>query len=70
MYALFQAARDAGAPGVYLSGGGSTVAAFAREAEAEEVAGAMREVAASHGLETETRVTRMSTTGATLVDAG
>jgi len=70
MYALFQAARDAGAPGVYLSGGGSTVAAFAREAEADEIAGAMREVAASHGLEAETRVARMSTTGATLVDAG
>jgi homoserine kinase len=70
MYPLFQAARDAAAHGVYLSGGGSTIAAFASEADADEVAGAMREVAAVHGLEVATRVSRMSSTGAALVDRG
>jgi homoserine kinase len=69
MYPLFQAARDAGSPGVYLSGGGSAIAAFASEGVAEEVAGAMREVAAAHGLEVETRVCRMSSVGAKLVGA-
>jgi len=69
MYPLFQAARDAGAHGVYLSGGGSTIAAFAGAADGDEVAGAMREVAAAHGLEVETRVCRMSTGGASIVES-
>ena len=69
MYPLFQAARDAGACGVYLSGGGPTIAAFAREADGDEVAGAMREVAAAHGLDVETKVCAMSTAGAVVVDA-
>ena len=69
MYPLFQAARDGGALGVYLSGGGPTVAAFALEADGDEVAGSMREAAASHGLEVETRVCRMSAVGAALVGA-
>ena len=38
MYPIFQAARDAGAHGVYLSGGGSTIAAFATD-HAEDIAG-------------------------------
>jgi len=66
MYAIFQAARDAGAHGVYLSGGGSTVAAFVTE-DGERVAGAMREAAAAHGLEAESRLCAMSTRGAELV---
>ena len=70
MYPLFQAARDAGGLGVYLSGGGSTIAAFAHEGEGGEVAGAMREMAAVHGLEVETRVCRMSSVGATLINSG
>ena len=70
MYPLFQAARDGGGLGVYLSGGGSTIAAFAHRGEGEEVTGAMREVAAAHGLEAETRVCQMSSTGATLVSSG
>jgi homoserine kinase len=69
MYPLFQAARDAGAHGVYLSGGGSTIAAFARPSDAEDVSGAMREVAAAHGLKAESRVCRMSAVGATLVSS-
>ncbi len=67
MYAIFQAARDAGAHGVYLSGGGSTVAAFASEG-AERIAGAMREAAAAHGLEAQARICAMSARGAELVD--
>jgi homoserine kinase len=69
MYPLFQAARDAGAHGVYLSGGGSTIAALTDPKVSQEVAGAMREVAAAHGLTAETRVCRMSAVGATLVSS-
>lgn len=67
MYPIFQAARDAGAYGVYLSGGGSTVAAFADPARADEIAGAMREIAAVHGLDVDARVCAMTATGAELV---
>ena len=67
MYSLFQAARDAGAHGVYLSGGGSAIAAFADVDRADEIAGAMREVAAVHGLDAEARNCQMSADGATLV---
>ena len=63
MYQIFQAARDAGAHGVYLSGGGSGIAAFATESM-EDIAGAMRTAAASHGHEVETRICRPNTTGA------
>ncbi len=67
MYSIFQAARDAGAHGVYLSGGGSTVAAFASEG-AERIGGAMREAAAAHGLEAQARVCAMSGRGAEVLD--
>jgi len=67
MYPLLQAACDAGAHGAYLSGGGSTIAAFAAPDRADEIAGAMREVAAVHGLQVESRNCQMSTNGATLV---
>jgi homoserine kinase len=67
MYPLFQAARDAGAHGSYLSGGGSTIAAFADIARADEVAGAMREISAVHGLKVDARICQMSDVGATLV---
>ena len=67
MYPLFQAARNAGAHGVYLSGGGSSIAAFVGEDRADEIAGVMREVAASHGLQVESRNCKMSMDGATLV---
>lgn len=66
MYPIFQAARDAGAHGVYLSGGGSTIAAFATEG-AEAIAGAMREAAAAHGLDAEARVCAMRSAGASVV---
>lgn len=67
MYPIFQSARGAGAYGAYLSGGGSTIAAFTAAETAEAVAGAMREAAAAHGLEASTRVSRMSATGAQVV---
>jgi homoserine kinase len=67
MYPLFQAARSAGAYGVYLSGGGSTIAAFVDTARTEEVAGAMREISAVHELKVDARICQMSNVGATLV---
>ena len=67
MYAVFQAARDAGALGVYLSGGGSTVAAFATDG-LEGIAGAMREAAAARGFTADTRVCALSPDGAEVVD--
>jgi homoserine kinase len=67
MYPIFQAARDAGAHGVYLSGGGSTIAAFVTEG-AEEIAGAMREAAAARGFEATTRVCGLSATGAEVIE--
>jgi homoserine kinase len=67
MYQIFQAARDAGAHGVYLSGGGSAIAAFATERFAE-VAGAMREAAAAHGHESQTRVCKLGGPGALVLD--
>jgi homoserine kinase len=45
---IFAAAREAGALGAYLSGGGSTVAAFALEGE-ERIARAMTQRAIAHG---------------------
>ena len=63
MYQIFQAARDAGAHGVYLSGGGPTIAALATE-RFEEIAGAMRAAAATRGVEAVTRVCALRTTGA------
>jgi homoserine kinase len=66
MYPIFQAARDAGALGVYLSGGGSTIAAFGTE-RLEEIAGAMREAAAAHGHDGKTRLCGFASTGATVV---
>ncbi|MBM3139058.1 MAG: homoserine kinase [Chloroflexi bacterium] len=68
MLPIFRAARQAGAYGVYLSGGGSTVAAFVDAARAEVVAGAMRVAAAAHGLAAESRVCAMAAAGASLVD--
>ncbi len=66
MYPVFEAARAAGAHGVYLSGGGSTIAAFVT-GDGEHVAGAMREAAAAHDLNAETRVVGFSSRGAEVV---
>ena len=67
MYQIFQAARDAGAHGVYLSGGGSAIAAFATE-RFEDVAGAMREAAAAHGHAAQTRVCKLGGHGARILE--
>ncbi len=69
MYQIFQAARDAGAHGVYLSGGGPTIAALATERFAE-IAGAMRAAAAARGVEASTRICALRTKGAEVLSAG
>lgn len=66
MLPALEAARKAGAHGAYLSGGGSTLAAFVTE-RAESVAGAMREAAAAHGVGGVTRVVALSGRGAEVV---
>lgn len=66
MYPIFQAARDAGALGVYLSGGGPSIAAFATE-RFDDIAGAMRERAAVHGVEGTTRICGLRATGAEIL---
>jgi homoserine kinase len=68
MFSIFDAARSAGAYGVYLSGGGSTIAAFVSPERADEVAGAMREAAAANALAAESRVVAMSSRGAEVVE--
>ena len=60
------AARQAGAHGAYLSGGGSTLAAFVTD-HAESVAGAMQEAAAAHGIDGVTRVVSLSGRGTEVV---
>ena len=66
MLPALEAARKAGAHGAYLSGGGSTLAAFVTE-HAESVAGAMREAAAAHGISGVTRVVSLSPRGTEVV---
>lgn len=68
MYDIFQAARAAGAHGVYLSGGGSTIAAFATE-HFEDIAGAMLEAAAAHGQRGQTRICALGGPGATVLSS-
>lgn len=63
---IIGAALDAGAHGAYLSGGGSTVAAFATVAE-DRIAGAMASAAASEGVGGRTLVTEPSLTGAVVL---
>ena len=58
MYQVFQAARDAGAHGVYLSGGGSAIAAFATD-RFEEARARCARLLAAHGHESQTRVCKL-----------
>jgi len=69
MEALFRAARQAGALGVFLSGGGSTVLALASGSE-EGIAQAMAEAAAGEGAGGHTIVTAPSNAGAQVVEKG
>jgi len=69
MEAIFRAARRAGALGVFLSGGGSTVLAFACERE-EDIAQAMAEAAAGEGVKGDKIVAAPSAAGAQVVETG
>jgi homoserine kinase len=69
MEAIFRAARQAGALGVFLSGGGSTVLALASESE-EAIAQAMAEAAAGEGAGGHTIVTAPSNAGAQVIEKG
>jgi len=64
---IMAAAMDAGAAGAYLSGGGSTVAAFVVEA-AERVARSMAEAAVAHGYRGRSIVTAPTPRGAQVLD--
>lgn len=63
MYAIFDAARAAGAHCAYLSGGGSTLCALATD-NLQGIADAMVEAARSRDVEGETRLTRPTEAGA------
>lgn len=65
---IFAAARDAGALCAYLSGGGSTVAAFTLQDE-ERIARAMTQQAISRGYSGRPIITAPSQRGATVIDA-
>jgi homoserine kinase len=60
------AAREAGAAAAYLSGGGSTVAAFVQQGE-ERVSRLMMQAALAHGFSGRSLITRPSPTGARIV---
>ena len=63
MYCLFEAALDAGALGVFLSGGGPTVLALTLWEE-KEIGKAMEEAAREEGIRGESLVSRMTLKGA------
>jgi len=65
MEAIFRAARQAGALGVFLSGGGSAILALASRDE-QEIARAMAEAAAGEGADGRTIITRGTNEGAEL----
>lgn len=67
MEAIFKAALDVGAKGVFLSGGGPTILAFATEDEAA-IGEAMKSAAASRGVQGEVILTRPSAEGARLIE--
>lgn len=69
MEAIFQAARQAGALGVFLSGGGSTILAFSSQGE-EAIAQAMAEAAAGEGVKGDKIVAAPSAAGAQVVEKG
>ena len=69
MEAIFRAARQAGALGVYLSGGGSTVLALASRSE-EGIAQAMAKAAAGEGTAGHTIVTAPTNAGAQVAEEG
>lgn len=66
MEPVFQAARQAGALAVFLSGGGSTILALASRDE-EKIGRAMAEAAARKGVGGETLITKPSDQGAQVI---
>ena len=64
---IMTAAKAAGAAASYLSGGGSTVAAFV-QSDAEAVAQAMAQAASEHGFKGRSIITRPTDQGAHLVE--
>lgn len=69
MAGIFDAAMDAGACGVFLSGSGSTILALANSSEGS-IAEAMFEEAARQGVSARTHVTRPSASGVSVIDEG
>ncbi len=66
MPGIFDAAKDAGALCAYLSGGGSTIAAFALDRE-DAIAAAMADAAKAGGYSGRTLVTQPSERGAEII---
>ncbi|TAK55374.1 MAG: homoserine kinase, partial [Dehalococcoidia bacterium] len=64
---IFAAAKSAGALCAYLSGGGSTIAAFAIEHE-DRIAAAMKDAASARGYSGQTAITAPSDAGAVVVE--
>ncbi|MCE1248445.1 MAG: homoserine kinase [Firmicutes bacterium] len=62
LYEVIDAAVEAGAYGSYLSGSGSTIAAFC-SGNSETVASAMQRIMLDKGVETKTIITKISETG-------
>ncbi|MPZ23130.1 MAG: homoserine kinase [Dehalococcoidia bacterium] len=67
MPAIFAAAREAGALCAFLSGGGSTIVALARNSE-DEIGSAMTKAAEANGVSGQTVVTHLSNNGASALD--
>jgi homoserine kinase len=65
---MIAAAQEAGAYGAYLSGGGSTIAAFVSPDAGDVVAAAMAEVARAEGLAATTRVVGLRAAGTEVVE--
>ena len=69
MSGIFDAAMQAGARGVFLSGSGSTILALADSNE-ESIADAMLQEARKRGVKAATHVTRPSAAGVSVVPEG
>jgi homoserine kinase len=67
MYDLFDVATSAGAYAAYLSGGGSSIAAFVNELKSAEVAEAMTMASDKYDLGAKVTICSMSDTGAELL---
>jgi homoserine kinase len=65
---IMEAAKSAGAAAAYLSGGGSTVAAFTREYE-ERIARLMTQAAIAHGFSGRSIIARPAKSGAEVVES-